>query len=154
MEHLKENPRGIRSTGVGVGVGMGWALRPARALALREGALRTRGECSSRCKGRSLLARFRKSQRLEPVRREGWVREQPLRGLTGHRKDFGHEPDMLHPWKWTCSDLDLKGLLWLLGGEQTAGAAAEAGRPARRPPQGARGERVTRGEKWLGWGHK
>lgn len=36
--------------------------------------------------------------------------EQLVRGLTSHCEDFGLDPDMLHHWKWTCSDLDLKRL--------------------------------------------
>lgn len=73
------------------------------------------GRGGSRCKGRSILVCFRKSQRPEP---EG-VSEQLVRGLIGHCKDFSADPEMLHPWKWTCSDLDLKRLaltaVWRIG---------------------------------------
>lgn len=64
------------------------------------------GRRGNRCKGRSVLVRFRKS----PEAGAGRVSEQLIRGLTDHCIDFGLDPEMLHPWKWTCSDLDLTSL--------------------------------------------
>lgn len=71
--------------------------------------------------------------------RAGGVSEQLIRGLIDHYKDFGLDPEMLHPWKWTCSDLDLTSLALLLVENRLVGAVG-AGRPARRHRQEARWE--------------